>query len=102
MAGWQTKVCRLCFYADKNTALNKQSGYFSSYSVLFIAETFVIEHTVTIALKFGILYLLPELLANALVVFDFFESARAVSAGSFKTFLDFVYKLGIFVKANLH
>ena len=56
----------------------------------------------TIPLKIGILDLRLELGAYALIFFGAFETAGAITAGTFKPFLNHFYYFGITVKSNLH
>ena len=49
---------------------------------------FVIKEAVTIALKIGIGDLLPELLADALILLGALETAGAIAAGALQTLPD--------------
>ena len=50
--------------------------------ILKIILVFIVEHAVAITLKIGIRDLLPELLANALILFRALEPARTITTGA--------------------
>ena len=50
-----------------------------------------------IAFEIGIRDLLPELLADALILFRPLQAAGAVTAGTFQTVLDYLYHFRIFI-----
>ena len=56
----------------------------------------------TVSFEGRIRDLLPEFLADALVLFRPFQTAGTVSAGPFQTFFDHLYHLIIFVQPNSH
>lgn len=63
---------------------------------------FVVEHTVTEALKFRVFYLLSELFAHTLVVLCFLPPAGAVAAPLLKPLLNEPYSLLVFIESNFH
>ena len=63
---------------------------------------FVVEHTVTKALKFRVLYLLSELFAHTLVVLCFLPPAGTVATPLFKPLFNEPYSLLVFIESNFH
>lgn len=59
----------------------------------------IIKHTVTISLEIRVGYLLPEFLANALVVFRLFHAARTISSARLQSFFDCFDYFLVFVKS---
>jgi hypothetical protein len=56
----------------------------------------------TVTFEIRIRNLVAEFLAHALVVFDAFQSAWAITTGFFQTFLDRIHDFLIFIKSNFH
>ena len=56
----------------------------------------------TVALKIRIRDLLPEFLADALILFRTLKSAGAVTAGALQALFDGGYQFFIFVEPNSH
>ena len=62
----------------------------------------VIEHAMTVTLKVGVCDLLPEFLADALVILGSLQSAGAVSVLCLQPLFNSLYHFLIFVQTNCH
>ena len=71
----------------KSERYNSRAVPFFDISELFV-KTFIVEHTVAVALEFGIGDLLAEFLAHALVVLRFLQTARTVAARTLESLFD--------------
>ena len=63
--------------------------------------SFIIEHTVAIALEIGVGYLLAEFLADAFIFLGPLKTAGAMAARPLKTFLYAFYNFLILIKRYL-
>ena len=62
----------------------------------------VIEHAVAVAGEIGISHLLPEFLADALVILGAFQTAGAIAAGALQAVPDGLNHFFIFIEPNCH
>ena len=69
---------------------------------IFQKLIFVIQHAVAIALEIGIGDLLPELLADTLILLRPLQTAGAVAAGALQTILDDLDHFLVFVQFYSH
>ncbi len=63
---------------------------------------FIVKHTVAVALKIRVFYLLAEFLAHAFEFFGPLSAAGAVAAGFFKTRFHCINNLLIGVESDFH
>ena len=62
----------------------------------------VIKQAMAIALKIRIGDLIPEFLANALILFCALQAARTVSPGTLQAFLNGSHHFFVFIQSNSH
>ena len=66
-------------------------------SGIFLVFRFVVEHTVTVALKIGVVYLLTKFFTDTFELLGFGKAAGTVAVAHFESLFDSLYYLFIFV-----